>query len=164
VLHEQWVNHLRTAIKGLKTVEIWEREEDKHLVLQAQFEGLHSAPVPSWFLSDGTLRLMALTLLSFGSQADDREIYLIEEPENGLHPLAIQAAYEVLCRPPPEVQLFFATHSPVFLAHVGMEDVLVFRRHANGYAIVRHGDEVPDLRDWQGRHSIAELFVTGVLS
>ena len=164
VLFRQWVDHLKTAIRGLEDIEVWEREEDKHLVLQARFAGLHNAPVPSWLLSDGTLRLMALTLLSCGSQADDREIYLIEEPENGLHPLAIQAAYEVLCRPPPEVQLFFATHSPIFLAHVGIEDVLVFRRHAEGFCIVRHGDEVPDLQDWQGRQSIAELFVTGVLS
>jgi hypothetical protein len=164
VLFRQWVEHLSTAISGLQDVSIREREEDKHLVLQANFSGEHEQPIPSWLLSDGTLRLMALTLLSYAADPGLRETYLIEEPENGLHPLAIQATYEVLATPPSEMQLLCATHSPVFLAHTELDDVLVFRRAREGYAIVRHGVEVPELKEWSGRKNLSQLLVSGVLS
>jgi len=48
-----------------------------------EFENGLSAP--SWVVSDGTLRLLALTLLAYAP--DVHGIYLIEEPENGIHPV-----------------------------------------------------------------------------
>ena len=50
--------------------------------------------VPSWMASDGTMRLLALTLLAY--LPDSREIYLLEEPENGVHPLALEAIRDSL--------------------------------------------------------------------
>lgn len=164
VLFDEWVAHLGTAIHGLSKVSVRERQEDKHLVLEAVFSGLHEQPVPSWLLSDGTLRLMALTLISYAAEPLRSEIYLIEEPENGLHPLAIHAAFEALSNPPNGMQILCATHSPIFLAQMHLRDVLVFRRSQQGFSIVRHGSEVPELRDWSGRSNLSELFATGVLS
>lgn len=164
VLFEQWVQHVAMAVDGLQAVEVREREEDKFLILQARFQGQHSEPVPSWMLSDGTLRLMALTLLSYAAIENGLDVYLIEEPENGLHPLAIQAAFEALSRPPAHGQVLCATHSPIFLAHTPLEQALVFRRAPEGYAIVRRGPEIPELKEWTGRVNLPDLFVTGVLA
>lgn len=164
VLFREWVGHLATAVEGLRDVEVRERPEDKHLVLEATFSGVHDKPVPSWLLSDGTLRLMALTLLSYAAAKDESDVYLIEEPENGLHPLAIQAAYQVLAEPPGAMQVLCATHSPVFLAKVRLEDTLVFRRSRDGYAIARRGTEVPELEQWASATNLSDLLVTGVLS
>lgn len=164
VLFKEWVAHLGTAISGLINVGVRERPEDKHLVLEAKFTGTHEEAIPSWLLSDGTLRLMALTLISYAADQASSEIYLIEEPENGLHPLAIQAAFDALKSPPHGMQFLCATHSPVFMAHVHLRDVLVFRRSPEGYSQVRHGLEVPELKDWTGRSNLSELLATGVLS
>ena len=164
VLFREWVRHLQTGVVGLEEVSVREREEDRHLVLQASFSGRHFRPVPSWLLSDGTLRLMALTLLSYSARPEDRGVLLIEEPENGLHPLAIQAAFEALSDPTSDLQIFCATHSPIFLAHVRMAQALVFRRHGEGHATVRHGPEVPELAEWTQRRNLADLLATGVLA
>jgi predicted ATPase len=163
ILFTQWVQHLGTGVQGLTGVSVRERPEDRFLVLEATFEGSHLHPVPSWLLSDGTLRLMALTLLSFASGPSARELYLIEEPENGLHPLAIQTVFEALSLS-TGAQILCATHSPIFLAQVALKDALVFRRAPEGYAIVRRGPEVPELANWPGRSNLATLFATGVLS
>ncbi len=64
-----------------------------------------TSEVPSWLLSDGTLRLMALTLIAFASLPEPRT-YLVEEPENGLHPLAIQVVSDVLSQPPEGIQFW----------------------------------------------------------
>ncbi len=145
VLFSQWVKHIANAVEGLESVEVREREEDRFLVLQARFRGQHLEPVPSWMLSDGTLRLMALTLLSYAATEEDVDIYLIEEPENGLHPLAIQIAYESLAAPPASSQILCATHSPIFLAQATLDQTLVFRRSKAGDSIVRRGPEIPEL-------------------
>jgi predicted ATPase len=163
VLYKQWVQHVATGVNGLEAIDVFERAEDKHSVLRARFTGSHDDPVPSWLLSDGTLRLMALTLLSFAAAASARDVYLIEEPENGLHPLAMQTMLEAVSRPPSGMQVLLASHSPIILGNLRLEDVLVFRRQRDGSAAVRRGEEVPELRDWKGRANLADLFVSGVL-
>jgi predicted ATPase len=164
VLFGQWVRHVAVAVEGLEAVDVWERPEDRSLVLRVRFAGEHRDPVPSWMLSDGTLRLMALTLVSYAATEGDQETYLIEEPENGLHPLAIQVVHEALSRPPANVQVLCATHSPIFLAQADLEHVLVFRRSPEGSSIVRRASEIAELREWTGRVNLADLFVTGVLA
>ncbi len=163
VLYDQWVSHVRSAVEGLDAIRLWERPEDKKLVLLAGFAGTHEDPVPSWLLSDGTLRLLALSLLSYGAM-DPAGVALIEEPENGLHPLAMQAVYGALSQPPEGGQVLVATHSPVFLAQVSLDQALVFRRQSDGSALVRRGTEVPELRDWKSAASVADVFATGVLA
>lgn len=163
VLFAQWVSHVRSAVEGLQGIRLWERPEDKKLVLLAEFAGTHAEPVPSWLLSDGTLRLLALSLLSYGAM-DPAGVALIEEPENGLHPLAMQAVYGALSQPPEDSQVLVATHSPVFLAQVSLDQALVFRRQADGSALVRRGTEVPELGRWKTAASIADVFATGVLA
>jgi energy-coupling factor transporter ATP-binding protein EcfA2 len=164
ILFDQWVRHVGTAIEGLETIRVREREEDRHLVLEAMFKGQHREAVPSWLLSDGTLRLMALTLLSYAATEQDLDTYLIEEPENGLHPLAIQVVYETLSKPPVNAQILCATHSPIFLAQTDLQHALVFRRAPEGYAVVRRAPEIPELQAWAGRVALPDLFVTGVLA
>lgn len=164
VLFDQWVKHVGTVIEGLEAIKVREREEDRHLVLEAKFKGRHHEAVPSWLLSDGTLRLMALTLLNYAATEDDFDTYLIEEPENGLHPLAIQVVYETLSTPPLNSQILCATHSPIFLAQTDLEHALVFRRAPDGYAVVRRAPEIPELQAWAGRIFLPDLFVTGVLA
>lgn len=160
--YRQWVNHVSDAIEGLKDVVTWERPEDKHLVLRARFAGTHDVAVPSWLLSDGTLRLMALSLLAYSEREDRGGVYLIEEPENGLHPLAIQSVHSALSQM-TTMQVFVATHSPVFLANTSLDQALVFARSPRGSAAVRRGREVADLEKWQTQVQLSDVFETGVL-
>jgi predicted ATPase len=163
VLFSEWIQHVGTAVEGLEGVDLWERPEDKRVVLRAHFRGSHAEPVPSWLLSDGTLRLLALTLISYDADAHE-SLTLIEEPENGLHPLAMQAVWQALSQPGDGGQVLVATHSPVFLAQVSISQTLVFRRQPDGSALVRRGDEVPELKTWHESLAVADIFATGVLA
>jgi predicted ATPase len=163
VAFAQWVAHVASAVSGLVDIDIWIRPEDKKRVLRATFTGLHSEPVPSWLLSDGTLRLMVLTLLAYSETKQKPQILLIEEPENGLHPLAIQSVFEALSSMTSS-QVFVATHSPVFLASVELERALVFQRTSNGTARILRGKEVAELSNWRSTVQLTDVFATGVLS
>ncbi|HHC25439.1 MAG TPA: ATP-binding protein, partial [Desulfobacterales bacterium] len=56
---QDWIVHLQTALPEIEDILVKEREDDRHRYLTIRYQG--STEVPSWMLSDGTLRLLALT-------------------------------------------------------------------------------------------------------
>ncbi len=111
-------------------------------------------------LSDGTLRLFALTVLAYLPGAP--EIYLIEEPENGIHPTAIGTVFQSLSSV-YEGQVFIATHSPVLLGLAQADQILCFSKNSEGETEILRGDQHPVLKEWKGEVSLSDLFAGGVL-
>jgi predicted ATPase len=117
--------------------------------------------VHSWQLSDGTLRLLALTLLAYIMA--ETSVYLVEEPENGIHPQAIEAVYQSLSSV-DDGQVLVATHSPVLVAHVTPDQLLCFAKTPNEATDIIRGDRHPRLRDWKGELNLSQLYAAGILS
>ncbi len=156
---QAWVEHIRTVLPDIQTINVIERPEDRHLYLAVQYAS-GGDPVPSWLLSDGTLRLLALTLLAYLPEHEG--IYLIEEPENGVHPRAIEAVFQSLSSV-YDGQVLIATHSPLILGLAGREQILCFARNPSGAVDVVTGRDHPRLRDWKGETDLGTLYASGVL-
>ena len=154
----RWIAHVRTALPDLRTVLTIERPEDRHRYLVVEFENGLSAP--SWVVSDGTLRLLALTLLAYAP--DVHGIYLVEEPENGIHPRAIETAYQSLSAV-YDAQVLCASHSPVILSLAQPRQLLCFAEDEAGATDIVRGDQHPRLREWKGSLDLGTLFAAGVL-
>jgi predicted ATPase len=155
---QQWVAHVRTALPDLQNIRTVERPEDRHRYLVLDYKtGLRA---PSWLVSDGTLRLLALTVLAY--LPDLEGIYLIEEPENGIHPRAVETVLQSLSSV-YGAQVLLATHSPVILSLARPEQVLCFDRSTEGATDIVRGSEHPRLRQWQGETDLGTLFASGVL-
>jgi predicted ATPase len=155
---KEWMAHVRTALPDLEDVRTVVRPDDRHRYLILVYRG--GLEVPSWMASDGTLRLLALTLPAY--LEDFRGIYLIEEPENGIHPRAVETMHQSLSSV-YDAQILMATHSPVILSVVKPEDVLCFAKTAEGATDIVAGDRHPKLSDWQGEENLGVLFAGGVL-
>ena len=153
-----WVEHLRTALPELADITTVERPEDKHCYMIYEYTG--GLKVPSWLVSDGSLRLTALTLPAY--LVDLQGIFLIEEPENGIHPKAVSAVYDSLSSV-YEAQMLLATHSPVVLNAADLDDVLCFAKDDTGSTDIVLGSEHPDLLQWQGEVDLGTLLASGVL-
>jgi len=81
--------------------------------------------------SSGTLRMLALMTGLFGNT--EAGLIGIEEPENQVHPAALQAFAEYLRTATERLQLIVTTHSPILLNCLSIpEAVCVVRRTANG--------------------------------
>jgi predicted ATPase len=155
---ERWIAHVRTALPDLQTIETVEREEDKHRYLRIIYEtGLKA---PSWTVSDGTLRLLALTLVAYLEEPG--RIYLIEEPENGIHPRAVETVFQSLSSA-YEAQILCASHSPVILSLAAPDQLLCFARTREGATDIVRGSEHPNLRGWKQEIDLGTLFASGVL-
>ena len=155
--YSEWLAHIQTTLRDLESIRVVERPEDRHAYLVLRYKtGLE---VPSWMVSDGTLRFLALTLLAY--LPNSNEVYVLEEPENGVHPMAIDAVFDSL-RSVYDSQVLVATHSPVFLKRAEPEDVLCFAKDKNGATDIVRGNHHPLLRNWQGTVDMDILFATGV--
>ncbi|MBF0333267.1 MAG: AAA family ATPase [Alphaproteobacteria bacterium] len=156
--HAAWIDHLRTALDDVVGVSTVERPEDRSRYLQVAYaNGLEA---PSWLLSDGTLRMMALTLLAYVPSS--ASLLLIEEPENGIHPRAVESVMQSLSSV-YDAQLFCATHSPLVLGMAGLDQLLCFGKAADGSVDVVRGTEHPRLREWKSAIHLGDLFAAGVL-
>ncbi len=154
----EWVDHVREALPDLESISTREREEDRSRYLLLRYRsGLEA---PSWLISDGTLRLLALTLLAYAH--DVSGAYLVEEPENGIHPKAVETVVQSLSSV-YGAQVLLATHSPVIVSQVRPEDVLCFARTAEGATDIVSGREHPRLREWKGAVDLGTLLASGVL-
>jgi predicted ATPase len=153
-----WLAHVRTALPDIKDVETIVRDEDKHRYLRVMYEsGLRA---PSWVVSDGTLRLLALTLLAHVDAQDT--IYVVEEPENGIHPQAVECVFRALASA-QHAQVMCASHSPVVLSLAEPQQLLCFARAADGATAIIRGDRHPALANWRRDLDLGTLFANGVL-
>lgn len=156
--YRRWLAHLQTALPDLVDVETVEREEDRHRYLVLCYEG--GLRVPSWMTSDGTLRLLALTLPAY--LPDIHGVFLIEEPENGIHPRAIETMFQSISSV-YDAQVLIATHSPVILSMTDVKSVLCFSKTPEGAAEIVSGSDHPALSSWHGETNLGVLFAGGVL-
>lgn len=155
---KRWVKHVRSALPEIEDIGIRERPEDRYLYVYAKHKG--DLKIPSWLLSDGTLRLLAQTLIAYLPVKD--QIYIIEEPENGLHPLAIESVFQSLSSG-YENQILLATHSPAILRLAEPKDILCFSKTDSGAVDILEGEKHPRLKDWKKEVDLATLHAAGVL-
>jgi len=155
----QWIEHVQTALPDISDVRTVERGEDKKRYLKVRYT--NDIEVPSWLVSDGTLRLLALTIPAY--IRDLQGVFLIEEPENGIHPKAIETVFLSLSSV-YSAQILVASHSPVVLSMVEPSQLLCFAKTKDGVTDIVLGQDHPKLRDWKGNPNLNVLFASGVLS
>lgn len=158
---EYWLDHLRTALPQIVKVEAVEREDDHHAYLSVRYAGGYR--VTSSGLSEGTLRIMSLTLLPYLPSSALPRLLVTEEPENGIHPRAIETVVQSLAAMPYD-QVLVSTQSPIVLANTDLDTILTARLDGDGAVDVIPGRRHPRLRDWRGSVDIGTLFAAGVLS
>jgi hypothetical protein len=157
-LFENWLRHVKTALPDLRFVRAVERSEDRHRYLILEYE--NGLKVPSWLASDGTLRLLALSLLAY--LPDTQGVFLVEEPENGIHPRAVETVFQSLSSV-YGAQVLLATHSPVVLSLAQPDQILCFAKTAEGATDIVKGSEHPRLKEWKREIDMGTLFASGVL-
>ena len=155
---DAWLRHVRTAIRDIRSIRVVEREDDRHAYLMIGYTS--DVEIPSWAISDGTLRLLALTLIAYLPDHDC--IYLLEEPENGIHPLAVETVYQSLSSM-WDSQVLIASHSPELLMCAEPKNVLCFSTDEEGAAQIVPGDRHPRLADWRSAADVDLLFASEIL-
>jgi predicted ATPase len=110
-------------------------------------------------LSDGTLRMICLTTLLM--QPILPSAIIIDEPELGLHPFAIQKLAAMLTSASLKTQIIVSTQSINLVDQFTADDVIVVEREKNQTVFKRQSEEA--LAVWREEYSVGELWSKNVL-
>jgi predicted ATPase len=107
-------------------------------------------------LSDGTLRFIALATLFLQPEGDRPSLFLVDEPELGLHPYAIEMLASLVKQASVKTQVIVSTQSSLLLDHFSPEDVLVAKRVDGATEITR--PDSAQLAAWLEEYSLGQLW------
>ncbi len=124
------------------------------------FELTSGERVPSITISDGTLLLLEyLTLLLAPPRLG---ILLIDGPEEGIHPRALEkliAFFRSVQSENPDLQILMSSHSPDLLSFLTPEEIVVTNRKEGAYTQAARLDQHPDLDQWLEGLTPGELWL-----
>jgi predicted ATPase len=118
-------------------------------------------PFRAHVLSDGTLRFICLATLLMQPMDLLPDTILIDEPELGLHPYAINVLADMLKQVSEQKQVILSTQSVELLNAFEAKDVVVAER-VEGATRLRRLD-AEDLGDWLEDYGLGELWKRNIL-
>jgi predicted ATPase len=142
---------VRDVFPGVRRLLTWPTQQST--VFLASEERALGRPTPLNQMSDGELAFIAYLSLLCAPDDLGGTLFLIEEPENHLHPrlletlvsLLRQTWEEVLGRSVPPSQVVLTTHSPYLVDQMELEEILWIEKK-NGETVVVRPSEKGDLR------------------
>lgn len=111
--------------------------------------------------SDGTLRTMALVTLLLQPQRDLPDVLILDEPELGLHPYAINIIGGLINSVSLYSQVILATQSTLLIDLFTPEDIIVVERKNRQSYFYRQ--ETETLEDWLEEYSLSELWNKNII-
>jgi len=118
-----------------------------------------SFPFQPWQLSDGTIRFICLATALL--QPRPPATIVIDEPELGLHPFALELLASLVKEAATRTQIIVSTQSPAFLNAFEPEDVVVVDRMngASRFQRLEHAN----LAEWLDDFTLGELVQKNVI-
>ena len=112
-------------------------------------------------LSDGTLR--AICLISLLLQPDDDLpcLIVVDEPELGLHPFALNVVASLFQAVSHHTQVLVSTQSSTFLDSFDADDIVVVERDGEASRFERPNAE--KLNDWLEDYSLGEVWEKNIV-
>jgi len=111
--------------------------------------------------SDGTLRVMALVALLLQPEEDLPTVVILDEPELGLHPYAVNVVAGLVKSVATHTQVLLATQSMTFIDHFDPEHIVVVSRPDRESTFKRLDPQ--RLKEWLEEYSLAELWEKNVI-
>jgi predicted ATPase len=141
---------------------VFRDEPSEYIELEWTERGKPDTPWKAHVLSDGTLRFMCLTTLLMQPRILLPDTILIDEPELGLHPFAINLLADMLQQVAETKQVIVSTQSVELLNSFRPEDVIVVQREQDETVFKRL--DATELSDWLNEdYSLGELWKRNIL-
>lgn len=110
--------------------------------------------------SDGTIRFIALTVLFM--QPKLPKIIILDEPELGLHPVAIANLADLILSIKEESQVIMATQSVELINNFSQDDIITVD-NIDGESVFKRLDTI-DLSNWISDYGIGVLWKNNIIS
>jgi predicted ATPase len=113
-------------------------------------------------LSDGTLRAMCLITLLMQPEDQLPDMIIVDEPELGLHPYALNVIASLFKTVSHHAQVLISTQSSSFLDNFDAEDVIIVNREGKESQFVR--PDAAKIDAWLEDYSLGEVWEKNVIA
>jgi predicted ATPase len=131
-----------------------DRLNTNNIQLEWREKGQPEGYFNAYHLSDGTLRFICLATLLM--QPEPPATIIIDEPELGLHPVAINKLAAMVRAASEKSQIILSTQSVNLLDNFSPEDIIVTNRTTEGSTFERLHDE--DFTEWLQEYTLGDLW------
>lgn len=114
-------------------------------------------------LSDGSIRFIALTTLLLQPPETIPFVIIIDEPELGLHPYAIDQLNEMIKDASIHAQVIVATQSTAILDGFNTDEITVIERDEKIRGTVARRLNEEEYKDWLDEYTLSELWNKNVI-
>ena len=143
VVHPEFKDFVFTLTKDGNTVRMrWKDKNSEH----------YTFPIAS--ISDGTLRFIALATLLL--QPEPLKLIIIDDPELGLHPSAVNTLADLIHIASSTSQIIISTQSPGLVTNFSPEDILIAETRNGATDIIRPDSQ--ELQDWLEDYTLGEIW------
>ena len=113
--------------------------------------------------SDGSMRFIALATLLLQPEETMPRVIIIDEPELGLHPYAIDQLAEMIKDAAMHVQVLVATQSPSLIDRFDMNDITIVERDEDSQCTTVKKLDANDYEEWINEYTLSELWNKNVI-
>ena len=166
-LRERHPDHYRQIMDSTRSAApflgdtVYRREAAERIDLEWFHASDPDTPMGQRQLSDGTLRFLSLATLLLQPTELQPQLLLIDEPELGLHPLALTLLAEMLQSASEARQVIVSTQSADLVNEIRTEDVVLVNRRDGESVLERLDSDL--LQDWLQEYSVGQLWKAEVV-
>ena len=158
---DEFVENLQILIPEFQNIEIKKSNLDGSYEFFL-YEKSSDKPFPKYLISDGTYNILALMTALY--QSDSPQFLCIEEPENGLHPQAIQLLVDFFREKSEEKghHILLNTHSQTLVRCLHAEEIILVNK-VNGETVAKQLTEKDNIDIKTDEAWLSNTFGGGVL-
>ena len=166
-LRERHPHHYRRIMDATRSAApflgdlVYRREVDRRIDLEWFHASDPDTPLGQRQLSDGTLRFLSLATLLLQPTELQPQLLLIDEPELGLHPLALTLLAEMLKAASEVKQVIVSTQSADLVSQFDPDDVVVVNREEGASVLERLDSD--QLSEWLEDYSLGDLWKMNIV-
>lgn len=113
--------------------------------------------------SDGSIRFIALATLLLQPEKTMPRMIIIDEPELGLHPYAIEQLIQMIKDASVHSQVIIATQSPQLIDGFSLDSIVVLEQDDETKSTVAHKLDKERLKEWIEEYTVSELWRKNVI-
>lgn len=159
--YERIVSHVKEIVPQFK--DFYLEPERGYVSLKWVDTSANDYVLSSDQFSDGSIRFIALATLLLQPEKTMPRVIIIDEPELGLHPYAIDQLTEMIKDASLHAQIIVATQSPSLIDGFDADDITVIERDEDNQCTVARKLNGQEYSEWLDEYTLSELWNKNVI-
>lgn len=159
--YKRIVNHVKMVVPQFR--DFYLEPQNNYISLNWVDASLNDYVFNSHQLSDGSIRFIALATLLLQPNKIMPNVIIIDEPELGLHPYAIDLLAEMIKDASLHTQIIIATQSSALIDNFDVDNITVIERDEDKGCTIANKLNNKKLQEWLEEYSNSELWSKNVI-